>query len=138
MDTPISAHFDGHYIVPDEPVPFAAGQKLIVGPTTPANPLPVEFRDGNIRLKGSRISLAIFLFEFFRDRSPAALGERFSTIDSQQIAELIAFVEANEPFLRMYHDAEQEQAEAFFTQERRGPSLETLRQRAKERGINLP
>lgn len=138
MDTPITAHFDGQTIVPDEPVPFAAGQKLVVGSAPAADALPVEFRDGNIRLKGSRISLAIFLDEFFRNRSPTALADRFGTIDPQQIAELVAFVEANEPFLRLYHQAEQEQAEGFFTEERRGPSLDALRQRAKERGINLP
>jgi hypothetical protein len=137
MDAPISAHFDGQSIVPDGPVPFSAGQKLVVGSATAADAPPVEFRDGNIRLKVSRISLDIFLYEFFRDRSVDALASRFSTIDRQQIADLIAFVEANEPFLRMYHAAEQWREEMFCSQERRGPSLETLRQRAKERGINL-
>lgn len=138
FSTPISAHFDGQSIVPDEPVPFAAGQKLVIGSASSTDALPIEFRDGNIRIKGSRISLAVFLDEFFRDPSPAALADQFGTIDANQIASLVAFVQANEPFLRLYHEAEQQQAEAFFTAERRGPSLETLRQSAKESGINLP
>ena len=138
--TPISAHFDGQSIVPDEPVLFAQGQKLIVEPM-PAGPanddLPIESCDGGIRIKGHRISLGLFLEEYFRLKDPAAIKARFSSLEAAEIERLIKFVEANRPLMLVQAQAHTEHAELLDACGPRGPSLEELRQRAAERGISL-
>ncbi|HUE69790.1 MAG TPA: hypothetical protein VMP01_02780 [Pirellulaceae bacterium] len=142
MDTPISAHFDGQSIVSDEPVPFTAGQKLVVGPL-PAAPgdvgeeLPLESCDGDIRLKGHRISLGLFLEEYFRLKDPAAIQARFSTLEPAEIERLIEFVEANRPLMLVHAQAHTQFAKTLFASMPKGPSLDELRQRAAARGIPL-
>jgi hypothetical protein len=142
MDTPITAHFDGQTIVPDEPVPFAAGQKLVVGPLTAATgnvgeDLPIESCDGDIRLKGHRISLGLFLEEYFRLKDPAAIQARFSTLEPFEIERLIEFVEANRPLMLVHAQAHTQLAETLFASMPKGPSLNELRQRAAALGISL-
>lgn len=141
FSTSIAAHFDGQSIVPDEPVPFAAGQKLIVDPMPAAgtanDDLPIESCDGGIRIKGHRISLGLFLEEYFRLKDPAAIKARFSTLEADEIERLIKFVEANRPLMLVQAQAHTEHAELLDACGPRGPSLDELRQRAAERGISL-
>jgi hypothetical protein len=142
MDVPITAHFDGHSIVPDEPVPFAAGQKLVVGPLPAAGvatgeDLPVESCDGGIRVKGHRISLGLFLDEYFRLQDPAAIHARLSTLEPAEIDRLIKFVEANRALMLIHLQAHRQFEEELRTRLPQGPSLDELRQRAAARGMRL-
>ena len=142
MDSPITAHFDGQAIVPDEPVPFAAGQKLVVGavPTSPdvaGEDLPIESCDGGIRVKGHRISLGLFLEEYFQLKDPAAIQARFSTLAPEEIERLIKFVEGNKPLMLVHLQAHRQFEETLYARMPRGPSVDELRQRAATRGIPL-
>src|SRR5687767_7867361 len=142
FSTPISAHFDGQSIVPDEPVTFAPGQKLIIEalPETESarEELPIESCDGDIRIKRHRISLGLFLEEYFRLPDPASIAARFSTLEAVEIERLIKFVEAHRPLMLLHAQAHTDQAELLYAFGSRGPSLEELRRRAAERGISLP
>src|SRR5687767_6023041 len=81
FSTPISAHFDGQSIVPDEPVTFAPGQKLIIEalPETESarEELPIESCDGDIRIRGTASRSGFFWKNIFGSRTRRPLRRDF-------------------------------------------------------------
>jgi hypothetical protein len=124
-------------------VPFAAGQKLLVEAIPPArtrsnDDLSIECCDGDICLKGHRISLGLFLEESFRLNDWAAVQARFSTLELAETDRLITLVEANGPLMLLHPQAQAQFEESLYAFQPCGPSPKELCQRAADRGIPLP
>ena len=101
--------------------------------TLPPNDF-VEARDGNIRLAGTRIGLAVFVAAYRNGKTPEAILEAYPSIGSlEKVHGTIAFIEQHAQFIQDYLD-EQDALWDQFKREHPMPEalLERLR-RTRER-----
>src|SRR3954469_5702418 len=99
----ILAHFDGKFIVPDQPLSLPTGQALRVAiesvspPLFPALPPELEEQEkGMIVVRGTRIPFYLVVEALFAGKSPAEILSEYPSIPADAIPRIKRFVEQNE------------------------------------------
>ena len=139
MET-ILAHFDGKFIVPDQPLSFPAGQALRIGieavlpPVFPNLPAELESKeDGMIVVRGTRIPLYLVAEALFQGKSQVDIQSEFPSIPGSSIPQIKRFVEQHEAATRTYCESEKAVLDKQYSEGRKAPTLESLRTRASGR-----
>jgi uncharacterized protein (DUF433 family) len=135
----ILAHFDGKFIVPDQPLSLPAGQALRIGieaVVTPLPPLPPELETveyGGIRVRGTRISLFLLLQALDEGETWEQIQERYPTVPRSAVVGLRNYVQQHPGEMQNYLAAERKYIETMRANSTQTLTLEVLRQRAAEK-----
>ena len=135
----ILAHFDGKFIVPDQPLALPAGQalRLVIEAVAPPIPqLPPELEEqekGMIVVRGTRIPLYLILEALFAGRSTAEILDDYPSIPASAIGSIKRFIEQNDAAMRKHYEAEKAELDRQYAEGKKAPTLEMLRARAASR-----
>lgn len=135
----ILAHFDGKFIVPDQPLSLPAGQALRIGIESVSAPLPalppelesVEY--GGIRVRGARISLFLLLEALDVGETWEQIQERYPTVPESAVPGLQHYIQQHPGEMKNYLAAERKCIETMRANSKQSLTLEVLRKRAAER-----
>lgn len=136
----ILAHFDGKFIVPDQPLSLPAGQALRIGieavspPVLPGMPPELEEQEKDlIVVRGTRIPFYLVVEALFAGKSPAEILSQYPSIPADAIPRIKQFVEQNEVATRKFYELEKAELDRQYAEGKKAPALESLRARAPER-----
>ncbi len=135
----ILAHFDGKFIVPDQPLSLPAGQALRIGIERLAAPLPVlppeleQVAYGGVRVRGTRVSLLLLLQALEAGENWEQIRERYPTVPDSSVPGLKHFIQEYPCELQAYLASERKFIETMRAESNPGLTLEVLRKRAAEK-----
>jgi len=84
---------------------------------------------GHIQFVGTRISLHLVLDRLFAGETANQIHDRFPTVACQAIEEVLAYVSNHQDAARAHLDQQNAIGDLYCDLSKRGPSIETLRQR---------
>src|SRR3954464_7072685 len=124
----ILAHFDGKFIVPDQPLALPVGQALRIGIEAVSSPLypglPPELEEqekGMIVVRGTRIPLHLVLEALFQEKSPAEILSEYPSIPAGAIPQIKRFCEQNEAATRRYYESERAELDKLYAEGKKAP-----------------
>lgn len=130
----ILAHFDGKFIVPDEPLTLPAGQALRIAiesvpqPSLPDLPPELEEQElGMVVIRGTRIPLYLVLEAVFAGKSWEQILDDFPTIPAKSIRPIDEFIARNQAATRQYFETEKAALERLYAAGKKVSSLPSLR-----------
>lgn len=133
----ILAHFDGKFIVPDQPLTLSVGQPLRVAiesvsqPSLPDLPLELEEQElGMVVVRGTRIPLYLVLGALYEGKSSAEILSAYPSIPASAIPPIKRFIEHHEAATRKYYESEKAELDRQYAEGKKAPTLESLRARA--------
>lgn len=92
-------------------------------------PVLIRLENGNVMVRGRRISLYLILDRFFAGAADVEIQEQFPSISLDQVQEVLAFARANLETMQAYFDRQSTIEQLLYETGNRGPSFEELRAR---------
>ena len=126
----ILAHFDGKFIVPDQPLLLPAGQALRISIDSVADPslpdLPPELEEqelGMVVVRGTRIPLYLVLEALFAGKPSAEILSEYPSIPASAIPQIKRFVEQNDAAMRRHYESEKAELDRQYAEGKKASSM---------------